>query len=230
MNVALVLLSMLAIAGILYWLGKANAQDRRKMGAILGLEVIEKSPSERGEDPIMGHFHQSAFLRGELHGYPASVWQRSVRRTTRRNSNNQSLFTVLCFDLPAPSEVLFRIEPALAGKLQSHFGGDQPARATGDAEFDKLFRFTSTDPEAGRVFLTPEMRRLLLDFRKKVTGEMPEHALGRFAGDLLLGTFSLERHRMTYAVSGTPSEKIARHFQVAAGILTEFGNPLRALP
>ena len=38
----------------------------------------------------MGHFHQCAFLRGELHGFPAGVWLRSVRRTTRRNSNNQS--------------------------------------------------------------------------------------------------------------------------------------------
>lgn len=230
MNLALVLLTLLAIAGVIYWLGRANAQDRRKMGAILGLEVIEKGPSERGEDHIMGHFHQSPFLRGELHGYPASVWLRSVRRTTRHNSNNQSIFTVLCFDLPQPSHVLFRIEPALAGKLQSHFGGDQPACPTGDAEFDTLYRFTSTDAEAGRDFLTPDMRRLLLAFRQKVTGDMPAHAIGRFAGDLLLGTFSLEKHRVTYAVSGTPSEKIARHFQLAAGFLAEFGSHLRTGP
>jgi hypothetical protein len=228
MEALFALLGLIAIGGVLYWLAQTNAKDRQRMGEILGLTVIEKGPEERGEDYVMGHFHQTAFLRGELLGHAASVWLRSVRRLTRSNSKNQSLFTVLAFDLPRPSAVQFRIEPALTGALQSFFGGDQPAIPTGDDSFDKLFRFTATDAAAAGLILTPAMRQLLLAFRKGVVGDMPETALGRFSGDLLFGTFALEPSRVTYTVSGTPSEKIARHFEMAAQFLAEFAKHVQA--
>lgn len=218
------LLGLVAIAGVVYWLARANAKDRHRMAEILGLVVVPKGEQERGKDYTLGNFHQSLAMHGEMHGRPAGVWVRSVRRFTRHNSRNMSLQTVLAFDLKGESPTSFRIEPALTGKLQSWFGGDQPAIPSGDLEFDRLFRFTSQDGAAAIRILTPEIRERLLAFRKAVAGEMPDSDLARFSGDLMMGTFAIEGKRATYTVAGTPSEKIARHFAIAGPFLAEFAD------
>jgi hypothetical protein len=221
------IIGLVAIAGILYWLARANSKDRQRMAEILGLTVLPKGEQERGKDYTLGQFHQTLAMHGEMHGHPAGVWLRSVRRFTKHNSKNMSLQTVLAFDLEGDCTTAFRIEPALTGKLQSWFGGDQPAIPSGDPAFDRLFRFTSQDGNAAIRILNPEMRELLLAFRKAVVGEMSDTALERFSGDLTMGTFAVEGNRATYTVPGTPSEKIARHFEMAGGFLAEFAGRVR---
>ena len=222
MEPVIVIIGLLVIAGVVYGLAQANVKDRQRMAEILGLAVLPKGAQETGEDDTLGHFHQTLAMCGEMHGHPACVWVRSVRRLTQSNAKNTSLQTVLAFDLKGANAKAFRIEPAMTGKLQSWFRGDQPALPSGDAEFDRLFRFTSQDANAAERILTPEMRRLLLAFRQGVVGDMPDSSLGRFSGDLLMGTFAIEGSRATYTVSGTPSEKIAKHFEMAARFLAEF--------
>ncbi len=227
MEPVIALLGLIAIAGAVYWLAQANKKDRQRMADILGLAVLEKGAQESGKNSTMGHFHQTLAMCGEMHGHAAGVWVRSVRRLSSRHSRSGSMQSVLAFDLKVPSAVAFRIEPAMTGKLQSWFGGDQPVLPSGDAEFDKFFRFTSQDAGVATKILTPETRALLLAFRQGVVGKMPDSALGRFSGDLLMGTFAVEGARATYAVSGTPSEKIARHFEMAARFLAEFSQRVR---
>jgi hypothetical protein len=222
MEAVLAILGLLAIAGGVYWLAGMTAKDRQRMAEILRLQLLKNGPQETGQDHILGHLHQTLAMQGEMCGYPAGVWLRSVRRFTKLNSKNQSLQTVLAFDLKRDCGVAFRIEPALTGKMQSLFGGDQSAVPSGDAEFDKLFRFTSEEADIAGRLLTDDMKKVLLAFRKSVVGEMPDSALGQFSGDLLMGTFAVEGTRATYTVSGTPSEKIARHFEIAAQFLAEF--------
>lgn len=230
MEPVIAIIGLLVIAGAVYGLAQANFKDRQRMAEILGLAVLPKGAQETGEDDTLGHFHQTLAMCGEMHGHPACVWVRSVRRLTQSNAKNTSLQTVLAFDLKGANARAFRIEPAMTGKLQSWFGGDQPALPSGDAEFDRLFRFTSQDANAAKKILTPEMRRLLLAFRQGVVGDMPDSSLGRFSGDLLMGTFAIEGSRATYTVSGTPSEKIAKHFEMAARFLAEFARRVCEVP
>ncbi len=222
MEGVIAILGLLAVVGVLYWLARLTAKDRQQMAEILGLQVLKNGAQESGQDHILGHFHQTLTMQGEMCGYPAGVWIRSVRRLTKHNSKNESLQTVLALGLGKDCGTAFRIEPALSGKLQSWFGGDQPAVPSGDHEFDKLYRFTSPDPDAARRYLTEDMKKVLIAFRKNVVGDMPDSAIGQFSGDLLMGTFAIEGVRATYTVPGTPSEKIARHFQTAAQFLAEF--------
>lgn len=230
METVIFILGLIAIAGAVYWLGQSNAKDRQQMAEILGLVVVPKGEQERGNDYTLGYFHQTLLMRGELHGHPAGVWLRSVRRFTKHNSKNMSLQTVLAFELQRECKISFRIEPALTGQLQSWFGGDQPSIPSGDPEFDKGFRFTSQDANAAMQMLTPEIRGLLLAFRKGVVGELPDSALGRFSGDLMMGTFAVEGTRATYSVAGTPSEKIAKHFEMAGSFLDEFVRRVQEIP
>ncbi|NJM37435.1 MAG: hypothetical protein HC845_05980 [Akkermansiaceae bacterium] len=221
------ILGLMVFAAALYWLAQANTKDRQTMAEILGMVVVQKGEEERGKDYVLGNFRQSLAMQGEMHGRPAGVWVRSVRRFTKHNSKNMSLQTVLAFDLKGESQTAFRIEPALTGKLQSWFGGDQPVISSGDPEFDRLFRFTSQDSSAAIQILNPEMRNQLLAFRKAVVGDMPNSDLGRFSGDLMMGIFAVEGNRATYTVAGTPSEKIARHFAMAGPFLAEFAERLQ---
>ena len=125
----------------------------------MGPAVLQKGAQETGDDDTLGHFHQTLAMCGEMHGHPASVWVRSLRRLTECNAKNTSLQTVLAFVLKGAHAKAFLIEPAMTGKLQSWFRGDQPALPSGNAGFDRLFRFTSQDATAAERILRPKMRR-----------------------------------------------------------------------
>ncbi len=186
--------------------------------------MIPKGEIESGPDAVMGTYSQRVVLAGELHGFPALV----LSRTVRRNPRNRSHFTVLALELPAPAPFRLRLEPALTGKLQAAFGGDLPPVATGDAEFDRLHRVSADEAAAVPRVLDEPMRAALTAFRSGSAPGMPDNALGRFSTDLMAGTFAVEGRRVSCMLNGTPMPSQAGRLQAAARLLAELAQRLSA--
>lgn len=218
-NVLIIVGFLIALGCFVYWLARSNADAQRRMAEVLGLQLAPARREERGANPAGFPWRQSLLMTGTMQGRPAEVWLRAVRQPGR--STERSIFTALVMPLSASLEGGMRIEPASIGALIAMFGSDQAPVPTDDATFDRYFRVTSTEASLVSALLTPELRARLLEWRAQVTGAMPDTALGRFAGDLLAGVFALERGRATYAVSGSPSQKIAEHLKLTAPVLAD---------
>ncbi len=226
MEVLFVLLMLLVLGGVVVWLYRANAADLQKLEEQLGLAVIPKGETESGPDPVMGTYWQQAVLAGELHGFPAVVMRRNVRRTSRYNNKNSSLFTVLALELPAPTPFRLRVEPALTGQWQAFFGGDLPAVTTGDVSFDQSHRVATDDAEAALRLLDEPIRAMLMAFRGGSAPGMPDHFLGKLSADLMTGVFAVEGRRVSFTISGTPTARLGDRLQMAARLLAEMARRL----
>lgn len=216
------LMALLLLAGFvaaIILLKRANDRDRARMAEALGLTLTNNGPAERGTDRVMGNYYQRAIMGGTFEGFPASVWSRTIYRVSRRSGKGRSHQTILSFHPEQPMPSTICIEPARTGTFTALFGSDQPEQPTGDAAFDRLFRVSGSEPAFCARLLSPEMRSRLLGLRETRTGNLPDHALGRLAGDLLMGAFVLECARAQYIMDGTPTGKAATHLVSAAPVL-----------
>jgi len=226
MEAFIFIVGIAAIAGGWYWLWRSNNQAQQRMASALGFEVVAQGAEERRPDPVLGRQYQRLIMIGNIEGRRAEVWSRIVYYRSRKR---QALATVLAMPLGLSGELRLRIQPARLGQMLAFFGNDQPYIPTGDAEFDRVFRVTSTDAETAARLLTPELRSELLAFQRQITGDMPDSAAGRVAGEFLMGAFELEPGRISYAVPGTASERVAGHLKLAAPLLVTFATHVEAL-
>lgn len=214
--------SALVIAALVA-LARANARDLASLARALGLEVVRDGATTSGPDPVLGTATDTVVLAGTLDGHPATVRARSVRRVGPRR---RSLFTVLSVPVP-PGTPRLRLEPARTGAIAASIGGDWPGVLTGDDAFDRTFRLNAPDAAAALAVLDADLRARLLALRASRTAALPANALGRFAGDLLTGTFELDGGRLDYAAPGTPGAGVVAHLVAAAPCVTAFARRVR---
>jgi hypothetical protein len=213
-NAAWILLCVLAAGAALWALHRANARDRTALAARLGLAEVARGAAERGVHPVMGPFVETPLMRGTLDGLDARVVQRTVRRYGLRNPRARSGFTVLRLRVPGTAPVL-RVEPRRTGEMLASLCDGESEVATGDEAFDAAWLATSPRPDEARAFLSPDVRSALLALRASRTHGLPATALGRFSGDLLVGTFEIGDGRLDYAAMGTPTPGMAEHLVAA---------------
>jgi len=209
-----------AMAAVLAWLHRANARDREALSARLGLAAVPRTPATRGVHPVMGPCFETPLLRGTLDGLDATVLQRTVKRRGLRNPNASAAFVVLRLRVPATTPAL-RVEPRRTGVMLASLGDEgAPEVATGDAAFDAAFLATAPDARAARAFLDDTVRARLLGLREALAPGLPDSAIGRFAGDLRVGTLELVDGWLDYAAPGTVTPGLVEHLAVAAPVAT----------
>ena len=234
MDLLAVLAAVAAMAAVLWWLARANARDRAALARRLGLREVAGGAAERMRAPFRGRATQRVILEGRLHGVPAQVWLRTVRRADGHRAPARSQFTVLSVEVPGSTQ-RFRLSPARTGAVAAAIGADWPERPTGDAAFDRAFRLSSPAPEAAACF-PPEVRARWLALREALGAPLgpaaDADAAGRFATDLLTGTLVLDHGRLEYAAMGsvTPGliEHLARAAPEVAALAQRLGAPAQA--
>jgi hypothetical protein len=208
----LLVLAGLAIA--LAALYRANARDRAALARTLGLAPVARGRASESVHPVMGPCFETPLMRGTLDGVPAEVLARTIRRLGRRNPNARSAFTVLRLRVPTSAPRL-RIEPRGTGTMLASLGEGEPEIATGDAGFDADWRVSGPRPAEALALLSPELRATLTALRASLAPGLPDSALGRFSGDLMVGTFEIGDGRLDYAAMGTPTPGLAAHLAAA---------------
>jgi hypothetical protein len=214
MDTLLVLVLAAGVAIALWALQRANARDRAALARTLGLAPIEGGVSVEGVHPVMGPCVETPLMHGALDGVQAAVLARTVRRMGRRNPKARSAFTVLRLRVPDSAPRL-RIEPRRTGTVIAALGDPEPEVPTGDPAFDAAFLVTARRPHEALAFLAPEQRASLLALRAALAPGMPDSAVGRFAGDLLVGTVEIGDGRLDYAAMGTPTPGLVAHLATA---------------
>jgi hypothetical protein len=218
-DILIVAVVLAAMAAVLWWLARTNARDRAALAGRLGLHEVARGPTEALNDPILGRSTQSVILEGRLHGLPARVWLRTVRRPEGDGTRSRVSFTVLSFEVPGTS-LRLRLSPARTGAIAAMFGDDWPGWLTGDPEFDQAYRLSTPAPEAAAAVFSPEVRQRWLALRAARSASFGDAAdagaLGRLAGDLLVGTLVLDRGRLEYVMPGTVTPGLVEHLARAA--------------
>jgi hypothetical protein len=110
---------------------------------------------------------------------------------------------VMTLDLSQPTPG-FLIEPATTGRLVAAFRGGWDTIATGDAEFDRVFRASSPNAEWLRQLLTSSLRHELLRVHGMAGGTMTPGAAANMSKALLFGSFEAVDTGVSYSVMGTP--------------------------
>lgn len=199
---------LLGSAGALLWLWQRNTGEERRMAEMLGLSPTGDGTWEDVDEPsrAVALRKQRPTLRGSIHGYTASVWQRAYY--LQQGDSRPYLrapFYALAFELTAPATMKLTIEPTGLQEDAPSLASRWPEALTGDLAFDAEARVTSPQPIEAGAYLSSELRRAVLDFFARFACDNPtDHR-----PDLrraVLGWFEVEPSRVTYTTFCLPEK------------------------
>jgi hypothetical protein len=218
------------LALVVRQLARANARDRQRMADALGLTVVRDGRQEAGRDPVRdaGHRWQQLLLDGALLGRAAEVWTRRWRYARGVGDSGGNNQVVLALVLTRESPVRLLVESRTLGGLHGALLGGWDEVATGDAAFDRTFRVTATDAALARAVLSAEVRTVLSAAWSSIAGGLPDTGAGRLSTALLAGTFEVEPHRVSHAVSGTPRPAVSAAFRQTAPVLARLAEAVES--
>jgi len=215
-------LGLVALGVALWFLIQLKKKDTAACAEVLGLKPAP-ARTERGITPEGFKFSQTTMLEGRIDGRAATLWSRTLARTTgSKRSGRRSMFTVLDLTLRRPARVPLRIQPVgVLGALEEMLTApdNRAARVAMDARFDEAYTVYSASATDAIVALTPALRESLLEFRARVAGPLPSNVAGHLASGLVLGTFYLDGAFVRYAVYGSPTKATAEHVKAAVPIM-----------
>ncbi|MGE3843770.1 MAG: hypothetical protein AB7I50_19535 [Vicinamibacterales bacterium] len=212
------------------WLFKKKQSDVRACASILRLvpaarETVRKTTPEgfAATDILL--------LRGELEGFPVTLWERTVRHplaTKWRRMGSQ--FTVLTFTLGSAVAGTLRLQPrGMLGALEVLIQG-RPDAVGISPDFDEAYTTYTSDERRARHALTVELQHELLAFRARVAGPLTGSVAGQMASGLMLGTIAIEEGQASYVLFGSPAKAVADHLLVAAPLVRAVATRFQSSP
>jgi hypothetical protein len=122
--------------------------------------------------------------------------------------------------LPRAVRTSLRLQPAgMLGALESWVQGPPTDRVSIDPAFDEAYAVHASSADEARAILSPSVRSQVLDFRRRIAGDLPPSVAGQLTSGLLLGTFHLEGTTARYALFGSPTRAVAEHLKSAGPVL-----------
>jgi len=214
-----ILTFLVGTAGVLLawrWLARKTAAEREALARSLGLEL---RPSGRVETRAeRGFERQELIAAGAIAGRPVELWTRYWGRS-RRAVRGHAVFTVLVLPLaPRGTAPEMRVEPRLRGAILDAWYGPSEEVATGDPAFDSVFRVVAADPRAAGL-LDGELRRGLLELRRRFVGSAGSGALEKLADAAASGFLEVEAGRIAWIVPGSPRPALEPQLRAALPLL-----------
>jgi hypothetical protein len=205
-----------AVAFFWRWLARKTAAEREGLVRALGLAPPS---SERVETRAeRGFERQQLIATGAIAGRPFELWTRYWGRS-RRAVRGHAVFTVLVLPLaPRGTAPEMRVEPRLRGAILDAWYGPSEEVATGDPAFDSVFRVVAADPRAAGL-LDGELRRGLLELRRRFVGSAGSGALEKLADAAASGFLEVEPGRIAWIVPGSPRPALEPQLRAALPLL-----------